>query len=528
MFKPSYLTWLICIAMLPLSGCDQKTVANTMGGGSPTAASPAPPPAYTPLSADQLYQLVSPVALFPDKLLAQVLAGAGYPDQISAADNWLGQNRGLQPAALTTAADTQPWDPSVRSLVQFPDVLDQMAKNIPWTTALGSAYLNDPTDVMNAIQVLRQRASAKGTLKTSPQQRVIVAPTTQYVEQQPYPQSIVTAPAQTIVIEPSQPDVVYVPRYDPWVAYGEPIPAYPNYNYQSASSYSSGDMLATGVISFGVGIVVGALINQNHHDDWHSWDVHWNNRRQPVVYNNAPYISHSTTVVNRVTNINQYNNVNRSSTVNNVNRSNTVNNFNNAPVNQAPRFAAPVAHPAPNVATMQQPHFATQAPVAAAGRQPMVAPNFTHTGTVTAPHVTTPSAHSQQPMTMPNFSHTAPATVKQPPKIQAAPRVQAAPVPAHQTDNRPIRQPEQRTPAPQAVQQAAHIPAPKPVVHTAPAANVFRPQPVQQRPNTLTPPNNNAPRPFHPQQVQQVQHRPAPAVRPQEHRPVKIEERKTE
>ncbi|MFK3841138.1 DUF3300 domain-containing protein [Serratia sp. NPDC087055] len=509
MFKPSYLTWLMCIAMLPLSGCDQKTIANTMGGGSPTAASPAPAPAYTPLSADQLYQLVSPVALFPDKLLAQVLAGAGYPDQISAADNWLGQNRGLLPAALTTAADSQPWDPSVRSLVQFPDVLDQMAKNIPWTTALGSAYLNDPTDVMNAIQVLRQRASAKGTLKTSPQQRVIVAPTTQYVEQQPYAQSIVAAPAQTIVIEPSQPDVVYVPRYDPWVAYGQPIPAYPNYSYQNASSYSSGDMLATGVISFGVGIVVGALINQNHHDGWHSWDVHWNNRRQPVVYNNAPYISHSTTVINRVTNINQYNNVNRSS---------TVNNFNNTPVNPAPRFAAPTAHPAINVAPVQQPHFAPQAPVAAAGRQPMAAPNFTHTGTVTAPHVTVRSAQGQQPMTMPNFNHTAPAAVKQPP------RVQAAPVPVHQTDSRPMRQPEQRTVAPPAVQQAVHIPAAKPVVHTAPEANVFRPQQVQQRPNIPTP--HNAPQPFHPQQVQQVQHRPAAEAKPQEHRPVKIEERK--
>jgi hypothetical protein len=171
MFKFNPVAWLICIAMLPLSGCDQKTVANTMGGSAPAVATPAAASTYTPLSADQLYQLVSPVALFPDKLLAQVLAGAGYPDQISAADNWLAQNRGLQPAALTAAAGAQPWDPSVRGLVQFPDVLDQMAKNIPWTTALGSAYLNDPTDVMNAIQVMRQRAAAKGTLKTSPQQK---------------------------------------------------------------------------------------------------------------------------------------------------------------------------------------------------------------------------------------------------------------------------------------------------------------------------------------------------------------------
>lgn len=508
MFKPNSLAWLICVAMLPLSGCDQKTVANAMGATPPAATSPAAAaspvaaPAYTPLSADQLYQLVSPVALFPDKLLAQVLAGAGYPDQVSAADNWLAQNRGLQPTALANAAGAQPWDPSVSGLVQFPDVLDQMAKNIPWTTALGDAYLNDPSDVMNAIQVMRQRATAKGTLKTSPQQRVIVTPATQYVEQQPYPQSVVVAPAQTIVIEPSQPDVVYVPRYDPWVAYGEPVPAYPSYHYQSAPGYSSGDMLATGVISFGVGIVVGALINQNHHDDWHSWDVHWNNRRQPVVYNNAPYISHSTTVINRVTNINQFNN---------VNRSNTVNNYRNTPVVQAPRFAAPTTHPAPNVNTMQQPHFAQQA-AAVNARQPMATPNFTHTGTVAAPRAVTPAVHAQPQMTLPKFNSTTPAAVPQQTRKSATP--------VQQTENRPMRQPEQRITAPHAAQQVARPVATKPVVRSTPVAPVSRPQPIQQRSDT---PRN----PFHQQQVR-TEHRPAPAARPQEHRPLKIEPRKVE
>ena len=503
MFKPNSLAWLICVAMLPLSGCDQKSVANAMGATPAAAASPVAAPAYTPLSADQLYQLVSPVALFPDKLLAQVLAGAGYPDQVSAADNWLAQNRGLQPAALANAASAQPWDPSVRGLVQFPDVLDQMAKNIPWTSALGDAYLNDPSDVMNAIQMMRQRAAAKGTLKTSPQQRVIVTPATQYVEQQPYPQSVVVAPAQTIVIEPSQPDVVYVPRYDPWVAYGEPVPAYPSYHYQSAPGYSSGDMLATGVISFGVGIVVGALINQNHHDDWHSWDVHWNNRRQPVVYNNAPYISHSTTVINRVSNINQYNN---------VNRSNTVNNYHNAPVNQPPRFAAPTAHPAPKLATMQQPHFAAQAPTANV-HQPMTAPNFTRIGATAAPHALTPSPHTQPPMSVPTFKHTAPVAVRQSKPIPASP--------VHQAENRPMRQPEQRITAPHAIQPVARPPAIKPAVHSAPEAPAFRPQPIRQRTNT-------PPSPFHQQRVQRAEKRPAPAAKEQEHRPLKIEPRKVE
>ncbi|MBF4653752.1 DUF3300 domain-containing protein, partial [Serratia marcescens] len=424
MFTPRYLSWLLCAAMLPLSGCDQQKVAGAMGGSTPPPAAPAATtsaPAYTPLTADQLYQLVSPVALFPDKLLAQVLAGAGYPDQISSADAWLAQNRGLQPAALSSAADAQPWDPSVRGLVQFPDVLDQMAKNIPWTTALGSAYLNDPTDVMNAIQVMRQRAASQGTLKNTPQQRIVVAPTTRYVEQQSYRQSVVAAPGETIVIEPSQPDTVYVPHYDPWVAYGTPIPAYPSYQYQP-SGYSGGDMLAAGVISFGVGIAVASLFNQ-HNSGWHNWDMRWDDRRQPVVYRNAPYVSHSTTVVNRVTNINQYNNVNNQyNNVNNVNRSSTstVNNYNTSPAAPTPRVA-PATH------------------------GPMTMPNFAHTQPVAAaPHVqqSVNAPHVQQPMSMPTFTHTAPAAphAQQPMAVHSAP-VQTHPMPAvtpvHQSAMRP-------------------------------------------------------------------------------------------
>ncbi len=506
MFKPSYLSWLICIAMLPLSGCDQKTVANAMGAAPPAATSPAaatPPaaaPAYTPLSADQLYQLVSPVALFPDKLLAQVLAGAGYPDQISTANNWLAQNPGLQPAALTTAADAQPWDPSVRGLVQFPDVLDQMAKNIPWTTALGSAYLNDPTDVMNAIQVMRQRAATHGTLKTSPQQNVIVTPTTQYVEQQPSTKTVVAAPAQTIVIEPSQPNVVYVPRYDPSVVYGAPVPVYPSY---TAPGYSSGDMVATGVLSFGVGIVVGALINENHHDDWDNWDVHWDNRRQPVVYNNRPYVSHSTTVINRVTNINQFDN---------GNRSNTVNNYRNTPVVPAPRIAAPTARTAPNVNTLQQPRFAQQAATVNT-RQPIAAPNFTHTGTTATPRAVSPAARDQPQMTLPKFSSTAPAAVPQQTRKSAAP--------VQKTEKRPTQQPKPRTTAHQAVQQVARPAATKPVVRRTPEAPVSRPQPIKQR---SEPPRN----PFHQQQAPQAERRPAPAVRQQERRPLRTESRRAD
>ncbi len=502
MFTPRYLSWLLCAAMLPLSGCDRQKVADAMGGSAPPSAAPvasASAPAYTPLSADQLYQLVSPVALFPDKLLAQVLAGAGYPDQISAADAWLAQNRGLQPAALSSAADAQPWDPSVRGLAQFPDVLDQMAKNIPWTTALGSAYLNDPTDVMNAIQVMRQRAASQGTLKNTPQQRIVVAPTTRYVEQQPYRQRVVAAPGETIVIEPSQPDTVYVPHYDPWQAYGTPVPAYPSYQYQP-SGYSGGDMLAAGVISFGVGIAVATLLNQ-HDSGWHSWDMRWDDRRQPVVYRNAPYVSRSTTVVNRVTNINQYNNVNT------VNRSSTstVNNYNTAAA-PTPRVTQPTPIGAP-----QQPH------IAPAAHAPMTLPNFAHTQPV-APHVQQPIAihppvaavphvrqpvitpHAQQPMSTPTFTHAVPTAPhpQQPTAVHSAP-LQTHPMPAAAPVYQAVARPQ--------VQPAPHVA--QPVIHepTAP-----------QHPAAISP--MPAPQ-FHQTSVQPMPHRQEPApTKPQEHRPI--------
>lgn len=348
MFKPNILACLVAFGLLPLSGCDQTAATAAVPVASPSAPVQTPPQVYTPLNADQLYQLVSPIALFPDKLLAQVLAGAGYPDQISAADRWLRQNHGLSPANLSNAANSQPWDSSIRSLVLFPDVIDQMAKNIAWTTQLGSAYLNDPTDVMNAIQVMRQRASQKGTLKNTQQQRVVVSSMPpDYVD----PQTVVVmAPPQTIVIEPSQPDVLYVPYYDPWVAYGEAVPVYPGYHYAAPAGYSGGEMLATGILSFGAGIALEALINDRHHG-WNDWDMHWgghyDGRHQPVVYNNEPYISHSTTVVEHFDQVNDYHNVNQYNTVNHYDSHNRYNSptIVNPQTSPMPHFAAPVAAP---------------------------------------------------------------------------------------------------------------------------------------------------------------------------------------
>jgi hypothetical protein len=138
-----------------------------------------------------------------------VLAGSTYPDQITAAQSWLQQNGKLEGPQLQQAVDQQPWDGSVKGLTTFPDVLDQMAKNLSWTSALGDAYFNDQQNVMNAVQVMRQRAQEAGNLKSSPQQSVSVQPAppppAEPASGQPTT-TIVQPPAQTIVIQPAQPD----------------------------------------------------------------------------------------------------------------------------------------------------------------------------------------------------------------------------------------------------------------------------------------------------------------------------------
>ena len=137
--------------------------------------------------------------------MAQILAAATFPDQVGVADYWLQQNKNLTGTALMQAVDTQSWDPSVKALTQFPSVLDNLAKNLSWTSALGEAYHNQSADVMAAIQTLRAKAQAAGNLKSSSQITV--------VQQSP----------QVIVIQPANPQIVYVPQYNPTVVYGAPV-----------------------------------------------------------------------------------------------------------------------------------------------------------------------------------------------------------------------------------------------------------------------------------------------------------------
>ena len=189
-----------------------------------------------PLSADELQQLVAPIALYPDALVAQILGAATFPDQVASASTWLQQNRNLTGTALMQAVDTQPWDPSVKALTQFPSVLDNLAKNLSWTSALGEAYHTQAADVMSAIQVLRAKAQAAGNLKSGSQITV--------VQQSP----------QVIVIQPTNPQVVYVPQYNPTVVYGTPY---------VTPGYSTAAVVTTGLLAFGAGIAVGAAINNN-------------------------------------------------------------------------------------------------------------------------------------------------------------------------------------------------------------------------------------------------------------------------
>ncbi len=201
------------------------------------AASAAPDPA-------KLQQLVAPIALYPDALAAQVLMASTYPVEIIEAQRWVQDNPDTKGDALQQAMQGQSWNASVKSLTAFPQVLQMMSDKLSWTTDLGNAFLAHQSDVMNAIQTLRQRAQAAGNLESNAQQTVTV-------QNQPAG----TQP-QTIIIVPANPQVVYVPTYNPTLVYGVwPYPAYPPYYY-----YPPGYVATASLLSFGAGMAVGAAL----------------------------------------------------------------------------------------------------------------------------------------------------------------------------------------------------------------------------------------------------------------------------
>lgn len=254
-------------------------LASAVGGCATEAALPEIQPvtqaaaqtsvSSTPLgqpSADKLDQLVAPIALYPDALVAQVLAAATYPAEVVEADRWLQEHRDLKADALAQAVDPQSWDPSVKALTQFPSVLEMMDKNLAWTSALGDAYIAGEQNVLDAVQVMRQRAQQAGNLKSTQQETV-------------------TNDGQTIAIEPTDPEVVYVPEYDPWVVYGDPLPYYPAW-VGMPGLYIDGPGIA-----FGLGIGVGIFGGFGW--GWHHWGTDWH--RHDVLHDHDRYISHSPT-----------------------------------------------------------------------------------------------------------------------------------------------------------------------------------------------------------------------------------------
>ncbi len=248
------ISFLLVVTTVPFEAGAQQTASTGYSGQG------------APLSAEELQQLVAPIALYPDSLVAQILGAATFPDQVAAAASWLQQNSYLTGATLMQAVDGQPWDPSVKALTQFPSVLGNLATNLSWTSALGEAYHTQTADVMSAVQVLRAKALAAGNLKSGSQLTV--------VQQSP----------QVIVIQPANPQVVYVPMYNPAVVYGYPY---------VTPGYSTATVVATGVVAFGVGIAVGAMMSSGCCAwGYSSWNCGWHGSTA-VVYHGGAYYGNS-------------------------------------------------------------------------------------------------------------------------------------------------------------------------------------------------------------------------------------------
>jgi hypothetical protein len=233
-------------------------------GGSPADAT------QKALTSGQLDSLVAPIALYPDPILSQVLVASTYPIEIVEAGRWLEQNSSLKGKALTDAVAKQPWDASVQGLVILPDVLNRLNQNVGWTSDLGNAFLAQQQDVMDAIQRMRQKASASGALQSTPQQTVTTA---------------TEGNGTYIEIQPASTQVVYVPQYNPEAVWGPPPEYYP-FPAMSYPPASTGAAVAAGAISFGVGMAVGAFWGGGGGWNNWGWGVGWGHGGNVVINNN--------------------------------------------------------------------------------------------------------------------------------------------------------------------------------------------------------------------------------------------------
>ena len=245
--------------------------------GATAQGQPASTPASTSsdqlLKPEQLDALVSPIALYPDTLLAEVLMASTYPLEVVQGARWIAENKNLKGDALKAEVDKQGWDESIKSLTATPDVLKMMSDKLDWTQKLGDAVLAQQTDVMDSVQRLRAKADANDKLKTTKQQTV-----TKKSE----------GGKQYIAIEPTDPQTVYVPYYDPAVVYGAwPYPAYPPYYWGASYWPGGGALLATG-LAFGAGYAVGRWASGgNYWGGGVNWGDNNINVNRPVNINNS-------------------------------------------------------------------------------------------------------------------------------------------------------------------------------------------------------------------------------------------------
>ena len=274
----SLLLWSVALATVLAIG---QPAVNSQETTPPPAPQPTTPSAEdqakaTPFKPEELEQIVAPIALYPDALLAQVLMASTYPLEIVLAARWSKEHPEVKGDAVAKAVENETWDPSVKSMVAFPDVLNMMNDKLDWTQKLGDAVLAQRADVMDAVQRLRVKAKDAGNLKSSKEQTV-------KAEAAPAGSS---AP-QIIVIESPSPEVVYVPTYNPTVVYGAwPYPAYPPYYY-----YPPGYAAGAAFFSFSAGVIVGGAlwggfnwghsdidINVNRYNNFNRNDINVNNR----------------------------------------------------------------------------------------------------------------------------------------------------------------------------------------------------------------------------------------------------------
>ncbi len=246
----------------PPPGQDQAAPPDQDQAPPPNGAPAPDQPAPSHLTPEQLQELVAPIALYPDALVAQILAASAYPTQIVEAERFLQQNPDLKGKDLGDAVDKQDWDPSVKALCQFQTVLANMDKDLSWTSELGDANVNQQADVMNAIQHMRRQAQQAGNLKSTPQQTV-------------------SNQGDDIDIEPADPDLVYVPVYNPAYVYGYPVGIWPGFYpwWGIGGPY----------FSFGIGFPIGPFFGFGW--GWHAWGFNW--AHGGIFWGGHPYAFHS-------------------------------------------------------------------------------------------------------------------------------------------------------------------------------------------------------------------------------------------